>query len=408
MRAIFWAFIIIFTCGNFSANASSLPKTSITLNTGKGCAVHIASWLSPSCTHCAEYFLKELPEIIKLPGFCLDLHFLPHLYLLDMSIAVLIWSQGPHNAYSIAKFFYENQNEWLNLSSSRDKLDDPRRIEDLNAYLAEVMARNPRDYQKIKNYLEANDQLLYVKIIALKHFSVEHLERYLPKGKSIDTNLSFALLSNLPVKDGKAINFSPAFTSESGQLLPDNMLQRGILTIDIAKDMLSKAGPIIPPTTPTPRAKKTAKTISKSKNAFKKQIPIPKIEPKDREIQDVDDDIEMQDNGDIQYADDATEMSDINEQNNNLETEDHEDNEEDSEPLYDENDEDMSEETKEDINEELDLSQKNKAKVKKSTTPISKKKKQSETQKPTQNSKKKQNKRNKPEIHSIIDSAVAG
>ena len=52
-----------------------LPKTYITLNAQQGCSVHVAAWISPSCTHCAEYFAHDIPKIIAMPGFCLDLHF---------------------------------------------------------------------------------------------------------------------------------------------------------------------------------------------------------------------------------------------------------------------------------------------------------------------------------------------
>ena len=243
MKSIIFAFIIAIIYCSFSANATPLPQTSVTFNAAKS-RVHVTVWLSPSCTHCKDYFLEELPKIIALQGFCLELRFLPHLYVLDMAVDVLIWSQGTQKAYENAKFFYEMQSEWLNLSASRDALDDSRRVEDLNNYLVEVKNRMPNDFESIKNYLKPNDPYLYVKMVALKRFRIEHLVQYLPSGiQMVDLNLSLALMNNLPVKDGKVVNFSPAFTSASGQVLPDDILHKGILTFDVANEMLSKAGP---------------------------------------------------------------------------------------------------------------------------------------------------------------------
>ena len=96
------------------------PETYITLNAKKGCSVHVAAWLSPSCTHCAEYFSADISKITAIPGFCLDLHFFPHLYLLDKPVSILIWSQGSDNAYKIAEMFFKNQSKWLDISASRE------------------------------------------------------------------------------------------------------------------------------------------------------------------------------------------------------------------------------------------------------------------------------------------------
>ncbi len=313
MRFIFLAFIVGFIIGNFSANAASLPQTSITLKNPQGrCAVQVAVWLSPSCAHCAGYFSDEIPKITGLPGFCMDLHFFPHLYLLDMPIAVLIWSQGPENAYRIAELFYKGQNEWLSSSSSRDKVDDSRRVDDLNDYLNSI--KNNPSFQKIKDYLDPRDPYLYVKIFALRHFSIEHLGKYLPKGKAIDTNLSLALLKGLPIKDGKVVNFSPVFT-KNGDLIPDSQLQRGILTKDIAEKMLQTAATLpnknveqhLPP---APKNAPPKKTIKKSQP---KKI---EIKPEDKDIQDADaDDVHMQD------ADDDSEMHDADENDDDLDDE---------------------------------------------------------------------------------------
>lgn len=246
-----------------------LPKTHITLNAQKGCAVHVAAWLSPSCTHCAEYFVKDIPEITSLPGFCMDLHFLPHLYLLDMPVAILIWSQSPNDVIKNAALFFNNQREWLEKSASREKMDDPRRISDIEEFLQELKSdpSKVKDIPRIKAYLTPEDPFLHVKIFALRHFNVEHLERYLPKN-SVDQTLSTALLSNLPRKDDAVVKFGPAFTNLSGQLLPDSQLNNGILTPSAAKNLLNAAGPFVPkpviPSTPPVTSKKVAKKASQA------------------------------------------------------------------------------------------------------------------------------------------------
>ncbi len=309
MRFIFFIIVMFFTGSNFCAGPSALPKTSITLNNKKGCAVHIAAWLSPSCTHCAEYFTTDIPEIVKMPGFCLDLHFLPHLYVLDMPVAVLIWSQGPDKAYKIAEFFYKGQNEWLGISAAREKFDDPRRVEDLNSYFASIQSDKSKNLAKIKAYLEPSDPYLYVKIFALRYFSVEHLEKYLPKGR-VDTNISMSLLSNLPSKDGKAIIFSPAFTSTTGQLMPDSQLHRGILTSDAAKELLKKTAPFVPQSTVPQTTKPTPK-----KAIAKKAAPIVDEvddEVEDSDIQDADDPIDVDTDDEEAVEDSLPDETDVN------------------------------------------------------------------------------------------------
>ncbi|MCX7343807.1 MAG: hypothetical protein NT128_06665 [Proteobacteria bacterium] len=326
MRFIFLTFIVGVICSSFSANAASSPKTSITLKNPQGtCKVQVAAWLSPSCAHCAGYFSDEIPKITGLPGFCLDLHFFPHLYPLDMPIAVLIWSQGPENAYRIAELFYKGQNEWLSSSSSRDKVDDSRRVDDLNEYLNSI--KNNPSFQKIKDYLDPRDPYLYVKIFALRHFSVEHLEKYLPKGKAIDTNLSLALLKDLPIKDGEVVKFSPAFTI-AGNLIPDSQLERGILTKDIAGKMLQTAA-----TLPNNNVAQPLPPAAVKKSQPKKI----EIKPEDKDIQDADGDVHMQDTDDSEMQDaDADENDDNDPEEEFPENEDWEEEENDSDDQLDE------------------------------------------------------------------------
>jgi len=266
-----------FLWGGMAVNKmQQLPKTYITLNAQQGCSVHVAAWISPSCTHCAEYFAHDIPKIIAMPGFCLDLHFFPHLYLLDKPVSILILSQGPDNVLRNADFFFKNQNKWLEISASREKIKD--REEDLEKFLKDIEADSSKNVQKIKNYLVANDPFLYVKMFALNIFSVEHLEHYLPKGDvDLISELSMALVKDLPRKDGAAVNFSPAFTNISGQLIPDDKLNNGILTPSVAEDMLKTAGPFVP--------RQIARVIRQKKVATKAQhIDI------DDDIQDADED----------------------------------------------------------------------------------------------------------------------
>ena len=93
-----------------------------------------------------------------MPGFCMDLHFLPNLYLLDMPVAILIWSQGPENAYKNAEFFFKNQNEWLEKSTVKE--DDPKRAKDIEEYFINI--RNQEWQQNVLDILHSlqvnNDQ----------------------------------------------------------------------------------------------------------------------------------------------------------------------------------------------------------------------------------------------------------
>lgn len=266
-----------FLCGGMAGNKmQQLPKTYITLNAQQGCSVHVAAWISPSCPHCAEYIAHDIPKIIALPGFCLDLHFFPHLYLLDKPVSILIWSQGQDNVLRNADFFFKNQNKWLEISASREKIKD--REEDLEKFLKDIEADSSKNVQKIKNYLVASDPFLYVKMFALNIFSVEHLEHYLPKGDvDLISELSLALVKDLPRKDGAAVNFSPAFTNTSGQLLPDDKLNNGILTLSVAEDMLKTEGPFVP--------RQIARVIAQKKVATKAQHIVI-----DEDIQDADED----------------------------------------------------------------------------------------------------------------------
>jgi len=299
--------IIVFLFGNviLAKLEATLPKTSITLNAARGCRVHIAAWLSPSCTHCAEYFVSDLAKIVQMPGFCVDLHSLPHLYLLDMPVSVLIWSQGQDNAYKNAEIFYKNQDQWLGKSISRDKPDDSRRITDREDFFKEMASS--KDLPKIKAYLDdSRDQYLYVKMFALRHFGVGHLEKYLPKGLPLDKDLSMALFNDLPSKNGKAINFSPAFTSASGQLLPDSQLDRGILTESAAANLLTMSGPIVPSATvPSPVAVPPA-MVPKSKLA----PPAKKVSRKENLVEDDAQDADSDSDADFNDADGLPEDED--------------------------------------------------------------------------------------------------
>lgn len=261
----FIALIIVilssFLWGEVSAPTKTIQppsRTYIPLGGQKGCAVTINVWLSPSCDHCADYFTHDIPKITAMPGFCMNLHFLPGLYLLDMPVTILIWSQGPDNAYKNAEVFFKNQKEWRDRSTS--KPDDPKRAEDIEEFLQEIQS-DPFKVAKVRNYLVANDPFLYVKIFALRYFSIEHLEKYLPKGDTLlNSPISYALLEGLPRKEGSkdlpgpVVNFSPAFTDVNGKLLPDSKLKYGILTPSAAEDLLKSAGPIPVSSVPIPPA----------------------------------------------------------------------------------------------------------------------------------------------------------
>ena len=220
-------------------------QTYITLNTQKGCRVRVAAWLSPSCTHCADYFKNDIPKIIdpdKMPGFCLDLHFLPHLYLLDMHVAILIWSQGPQKVMNNAALFFENQSKWLDPSVSRSNLDDPDRQKDIERFIKEISKDQSKNAAEINAYLKPEDPALYIKMFALQtgKFSLEDLKKYLPKD-SVNQKLSVELLRDLPRKDDAVVKFSPAFTyPQTGELVSDNNLDRGILTPSEAKKLLDQ------------------------------------------------------------------------------------------------------------------------------------------------------------------------
>lgn len=249
-------------------NTQPPVRTHIPLNTQRGCAVRVNAWLSPSCTHCSEYFIHDIPKITAMPGFCMDLHFFPNLYLLDMVVAILIWSQGPDNAYKNAELFFKNQKEWLDKSTSKE--DDPKRAEDIKEFLQEIKSKGSKDVEKIKKYLDPKDPFLYVKIFALRHFSFEHVEKYLPKGvTALNSTLALSLMKDLPRKEGSVVNFSPAFTDENGQLLPDSKLKYGILTPSVAEDLLKAAGPIVA----TPSAPPPAATIPAT-NAQAPAVPV--------------------------------------------------------------------------------------------------------------------------------------
>ncbi|MCE2715844.1 MAG: hypothetical protein ACK4V2_01945 [Pseudomonadota bacterium] len=212
------------------------PSIFVTLNNQNTCKVHIAAWLSPSCSHCAEYFSEDIPKITSLPGFCLDFHLVPYLYLLDKPVAILIASQGPENIFKNAAIFFKHQNDWLEKSASREKKED--REKDLQDFLNSIQ-KNTMDFNEIREYLEADDKFLYVKMFALQFFSIKHLKKYLPKGdEELINEISIALISNLPKKDDDIVKFSPFFTDLAGQLIPDEHLHNGILTPSVAEDML--------------------------------------------------------------------------------------------------------------------------------------------------------------------------
>lgn len=212
----------------------------VTLNAQKGCKVHVAAWLSPSCSHCAEYFSTDIPKITSLPGFCLDLHLVPYLYLLDKPVAILIASEGTKNLLKNAAIFFRHQNDWLDKSATRESKED--REEDLGNFLKSIEIGNDEIFNEIKDYLDADDRFLYVKMFALKFFSIKHLKKYLPKGdEELINDVSISLVSNLPKKDNDIVKYSPFFTDTSGQLIPDEYLHNGILTPSVAEDMLKAA-----------------------------------------------------------------------------------------------------------------------------------------------------------------------
>lgn len=260
-------FIVILTSCFFnkalaleSAQATK-PQTFITLGAQKGCRVHVAAWLSLSCVHCAGYFINDIPKIAAMPGFCLDLHFIPYLYALDRPVSILIISQGPNNILKNADLFFRNQSKWLYISAERTiEKHMAEREEDLAKFLKDIKKDPSKNFKRIKNYLVANDEYLYVKMFALNFFTIDHLEKYLPKeNKELINELSIELISNLPKKDNDIVKFSPFFTDLSGQLIPDDKLHGGILTPDAAEDMLKMAGQSIPVHV-TPSAYKAERT----------------------------------------------------------------------------------------------------------------------------------------------------
>lgn len=279
--------------------ANIIPQTSVTLNSDRGCSVHIGAWLSPSCTHCAEYFTSVLPKLASKPGFCIDYHSLPHMYLMDMPVSVLIWSQGPDNAIRNAKLFYRKQSDWLTPSVDKGNVSDPSRKDDIEEFLKEMLNKfSSETISRIRSYLSPTDPSLYVKIFALKNgFSIEHLQRFLPNG-SADEAISRSLLQDLPRTmsangDMAVVKYSPAFTFvKNGTLIPDEQLDGKILTEDSADAMLKKAGPpvLLPKINAREIKPSTNHRPTDIKKALAKRSVKIDIEEDDEDIQEADDD----------------------------------------------------------------------------------------------------------------------
>lgn len=299
-QKFFTIICLAFSLLSTSVYAENLPQTYLTLNSERGCSVHIGAWLSPSCTHCAEYFSSILPKIASKPGFCVDFHSLPHLYQMDLPVSILIWSQGPANAINNAKLFYEKQNEWLMPSIDKADVNNPSRKDDIAECILKLSNILPQiEIAKISQYLTPTDPQLYVKIFALKNgFTIEHLERFLPNGLA-DEALSRSLLKDLPrimsaTSEMKAVNYSPAFTFVNyGSIIPDEQLDGKILTEDTADAMLKKAGPPVPL-----KQKEQPKIAQKSSSKYTaKRSEETETDEEDDEIQEaedgVDDDTDM-------------------------------------------------------------------------------------------------------------------
>lgn len=282
-----------------SVYADKLPQTHITLNAEKGCSVHVGAWLSPSCTHCAEYFASVLPKIASKPGFCVDFHSLPHLYPMDLPVSILIWSQGPEKSIINANLFYEKQSEWLMPSIDKSDIHDSKRKDDIDEFINSIKNKlSPETIAKISQYLSPTDPQLYVKIFALKNgFTIEHLKHFLPNGLA-DEALSRSLLKDLPrimsvTSEMKAVNYSPAFTFvNSGSIIPDDQLDGKILTEASADDMLKKAGP------PVPLKQKEQAQFSQKHTPkhIAQRSAESEIDDEDEEIQEAEDDIDEEDN----------------------------------------------------------------------------------------------------------------
>lgn len=284
------------------AYAKKAPQTYVTLNSQMGCSVHIGAWLSPSCTHCSEYFVSILPKLASKPGLCIDYHSLPHMYLMDMPVSVLIWSQGSDNAIRNAELFYRKQSEWLTPSIDKGNFSDPSRKDDIDEFLKEMLNKFSHEtIDKIKSYLSPTDPALYVKIFALKNgFTIEHLQRFLPNGSS-DEAISRSLLQDLPrtmsaTGEMSVVKYSPAFTFvNNGSLIPDEELDGKILTEDSADKMLKKAGPpVLLPKAPQRRTREnddySEYNIKKPRNVAAKRSEVIIADDGDEEIQEADDD----------------------------------------------------------------------------------------------------------------------
>jgi hypothetical protein len=299
--------------------ATKTPQTYVTLNSQMGCSVHVGAWLSPSCTHCSEYFNSILPKLASKPGFCIDYHSLPHMYLMDMPVSVLIWSQGPDNAIRNAQLFYGKQNEWLAPSVDKADINDNRRKEDLDNFLTNPNLDN-KSKEKIQHYLSPTDPALYVKIFALKNgFPIEHLMRFLPNGAA-DEAISRSLLQDLPRTESPngeraVVKYSPAFTFvNNGALIPDDQLDGKILTESSADEMLKKAGPPVPlpvKKIEEPIKKHTAKRRPRDETESNNWAPAKRVLAKQNVIEDDDEEIQEADDEEIDpLAEEATEEDD--------------------------------------------------------------------------------------------------
>lgn len=296
--------------------AIKTPQTYITLNAEKGCSVRVGAWLSPSCTHCAEYFNKIMPKLTEKIGFCIDFHSLPHLYPLDMSVAILVWSQGPENAVKNAMLFYAKQDEWLIPSVNNSDVNDDARKDDVTKFLKEMEALQPSNIARIKQYINPQDPALYVKLFALRNgFSIEHMDKFLSHS-GFDADISRALVMDLPRSAGKngepeVVKYSPAFTDEKGDLIPDDVLDRKILTEDTADEMLKKAGPPIPlkayTPPPLPEFPYASEPPQKKPRTEAKKAEIIPDDVED-DVQDVDEDEELDEGlSDVDFEADFTE-----------------------------------------------------------------------------------------------------
>lgn len=171
----------------------------------------IIKYVSPTCTHCAEYeklIYPSFEDYITQNRVCFIVRTLPF-FPLDYIVTRLIWCNGYDKVIKNLNIFLANQEQWLKPLLLSKKVQK-KMFDEMFDQVLEQTQVTPTQLNNFVHF-DLKDESIFLKLFALlAGFSIENIVKALEENSDIDDGGAYNHILALE-EFGKKLDFVPAF-----------------------------------------------------------------------------------------------------------------------------------------------------------------------------------------------------